>query len=54
MTIVIYKKAPKGQQMSEFDRDDYDKRRRHLTQRHEIFAAWIVMVLIALFALLHP
>ena len=54
MTIVIYKRPIKGRQMSEFDRDDYDKRLRHLTRRHEISAAWIVMVLIALFALLHP
>ena len=34
--------------MREFDPDDYDEKLRHLEQRHEISAAWIVMVFVAL------
>jgi hypothetical protein len=34
--------------MSEFDRDDYDEKLKHLEQRHEISAAWIVVVFVAL------
>ena len=34
--------------MSEFDPDDYEEKLKHLEQRHEILAAWIVMVFVAL------
>jgi hypothetical protein len=34
--------------MFEFDPDDHEEKLKHLEQRHEILAAWIVMVLVAL------
>src|SRR5882757_9177899 len=34
--------------MSKFDPDDYEEKLKHLEQRHEILAAWIVMVFVAL------
>jgi hypothetical protein len=34
--------------MSELDPDNYAEKLKHLEQRHEILAAWIVVVFIAL------
>ena len=34
--------------MSKFDPDDYEEKLKYLEQRHEILAAWIVMVFVAL------